>query len=161
MSEQPMNDSKFSRYFVGMLLVMTVLTGVLMVLASINASEVNARLKAEQEAEKIPSIVQQIAPIGKVTIGAVASTVPEAQAEEVNGETVYNGACLACHSAGIAGAPVVGNAEQWTARISKGNDTLYANAINGIGGMPAKGGQAGLSDEQVKAAVDFMLQASQ
>lgn len=160
MSEQPMNDSKFSRYFVAMLLSMTALTAILMVFASINAGEVNDRLKAEKDAAKIPAIIAQIAPIGKVTIGAVAIAVPEAQAEEVNGETVYNGACAACHSAGVAGAPIVGNADQWSARIAKGNDALYIGAINGIGAMPAKGGQAGLSDEQVKAAVDYMIQAS-
>lgn len=159
MSEQPMNDSKFSRYFVGMLLAMTALTAILMVLASINADDVNTRLQAEKDAEKTPSIVEQIAPIGKVAIGAVVSTVPEAQAEEVNGETVYNGACAACHGAGIAGAPAVGNKDQWVARLAKGNDALYANAINGIGAMPARGGQS-LSDEQVQAAVDYMIEAS-
>lgn len=159
MSEQPMNDSKFSRYFVAMLLLMTALTGILMVLASINASEVNANLKAEKDAEITPSIVEQIAPIGKVTIGAVASAVPVAQAEEVNGETVYNGACAACHNSGVAGAPVVGKADQWTARLAKGNDTLYSSAINGIGAMPARGGQS-ISDEQVQAAVDYMIAAS-
>lgn len=161
MSEQPMSDSKFSRNFVGMLIAMTILTAILMVLASINASDVNDRLQAEKDAEKLPSIVEQIAPIGKVAVGAVASAIPEAQAEEeLDGGKVYNGACAACHGAGIAGAPVAGDASQWTTRIAQGIDTLYANAINGIGAMPAKGGQSALSDDAVKAAVDYIIETS-
>ena len=79
----------------------------------------------------------------------------------LDGETVYNGACVACHGAGIAGAPATGDANQWSTRLSKGTETLYSNAINGIGAMPAKGGQVSLSDEAVKAAVDFIIEASQ
>ncbi|MGH1426440.1 MAG: c-type cytochrome [Arenicella sp.] len=160
MSEQPMSDNKFSRNFIGMIIAMTVLTAILMVLATINAGEVNERLRAEKDAERTPSIVEQIAPIGKVAIGTVANAVPEAQAQEVSGETVYNAACVACHSSGVAGAPIVGKAEQWTARLGKGQDTLYDSAINGLGAMPARGGQS-LSDDEVKAAVDYMVQASQ
>ncbi len=160
MSEQPMSDNKFSRNFIGMIIAMTVLTAILMVLATINAGEVNERLRAEKDAERTPSIVEQIAPIGRVAIGTVANAVPEAQAQEVSGETVYNAACVACHSSGVAGAPIVGKAEQWTARLGKGQDTLYDSAINGLGAMPARGGQS-LSDDEVKAAVDYMVQASQ
>ena len=155
-----MSDSKFSRNFIGMIIAMTALTAILMVLATINAGDVNKRLRAEKDAEKTPSIVEQIAPIGKVAIGTVVNAVPEAQAQEVSGEKVYNAACIACHSSGVAGAPIVGKADQWTGRLSKGQDTLYDSALNGLGAMPARGGQS-LSDDEVKAAVDYMVQASQ
>ena len=161
MSEQPMSDNSFTRNFIIMIIAMCILTAILMVLASFNASDVNENLKAEKDAEKLPAIVEQIAPIGTVAVGSANTAAAEEQAPEIlDGETVYNGACLACHGAGIAGAPATGDASQWSARIAKGADTLYASAINGIGAMPAKGGQAGLSDDAVKAAVDFIIEAS-
>ena len=77
-----------------------------------------------------------------------------------SGKDVYNSVCMSCHMSGAAGAPVTGKADQWTDRLAKGNDTLYSNAINGIGVMPAKGGLMSLSDEEVKLAVDYMLEES-
>ncbi len=77
------------------------------------------------------------------------------------GEAAYNKVCFACHAQGIAGAPKMGDAAAWEARIAQGKDTLYKHAIEGFQGqagmMPAKGGAADLSDDDVKAAVDFML----
>ena len=77
-----------------------------------------------------------------------------------SGKDVYNSVCMSCHMSGAAGAPVTGKVDQWTDRLAKGNDTLYSNAINGIGVMPAKGGLMSLSDEEVKLAVDYMLEES-
>ncbi len=69
----------------------------------------------------------------------------------------YNGACKVCHAAGIAGAPKYAVSEDWTSRLEQGKETIYNNALNGLNGMPAKGGRADLSDEQVKVVVDYML----
>lgn len=160
MSDPNFSDEKFSRYFIGMIIAMIILTAVLMVFASYNASEVNEAKYAETQQRKIDSIAKQIAPVGKLAIDTVTNTMPVAQAEEKSGEEVYNGACAACHTTGAAGAPIVGNIDQWAERIGKGIDTLYANAINGIGIMPAKGGQS-ISDAETQAAVDFMLNGSQ
>ena len=64
---------------------------------------------------------------------------------------------MSCHDAGVAGAPIRGS-EQMAERVSeKGLDTVVANAINGINVMPPKGGNPALSDEQIRAAVEFML----
>ena len=156
-----MSDNSFIRNFIAMIIAMCILTGILMVLASIYSNEVNDNLKAEQNAEKLPTVREQIAPIGAIAIGSASTAEEEQTAAVLNGETVYNGACVACHGAGIAGAPATGDANQWSARLSKGAETLYSNAINGIGAMPAKGGQVSLSDEAVKAAVDFIIEASQ
>jgi len=81
----------------------------------------------------------------------------------IDGEAVYNQACMACHSTGAAGAPMVGNVDQWSARIAKGVDALHQSGINGVAGttMMAKGGRADLSDQQVMAAVDYMVENSQ
>ena len=79
------------------------------------------------------------------------------------GQNVYQQACATCHKGGLAGAPVVGDASQWTARIEQGRDVLVDHAINGYQGsagyMPPKGGQVQLADADVAAAVDYMLKS--
>jgi cytochrome c5 len=86
---------------------------------------------------------------------------PEPVAAAMTGPQVYNSACLACHGAGVGGAPVTGDAAAWASRIEQGIDTLYDHAINGFQGeagyMPAKGGRVDLSDEEVRNAVDYMV----
>ena len=79
-----------------------------------------------------------------------------------SGEDVYNGACMACHSAGIAGAPKVGDQLAWTDRIAKGMDVLYDSGINGVAGtgMIPRGGCADCSDDEIRLAVDFMVEGS-
>ena len=90
---------------------------------------------------------------------------PEPVAAAMSGPQVYNSACLACHGAGIGGAPVPGDAEAWAARIAQGMDVLKDHAINGfqgsLGYMPAKGGRVDLSDEEVASAVEYMVSESQ
>ena len=99
------------------------------------------------------------APIVAMAIPAAmpaGSAVPAA-----GGEGIYKGGCVACHGAGIAGAPKVGDKAAWAPRIAQGKPTLYEHAINGYQGkagvMPAKGGNASLADADVKAAVDYMV----
>ena len=106
---------------------------------------------------------------------AAAEAAPAAPAEEaapsgsaavdlVKGEDVYTKSCSTCHGMGIAGAPKVGDAAAWEARIAQGEQTLLDHAINGYQGasgyMPAKGGFAFLSDEDVAAAVAYMVAES-
>ena len=77
-----------------------------------------------------------------------------------SGKDIYNSVCMSCHMSGAAGAPITGKVDQWSERIAKGSNTLYDNAINGIGVMPAKGGLMSLSDDDVKLAVDYMIDQS-
>ena len=81
-----------------------------------------------------------------------------------DGQQVYKASCVACHDAGIAGAPKLGDQGQWAKRIAKGLDALYGSAVNGMQGgtgvMPPKGGNPALSDAEVKAAVDYMVAQS-
>lgn len=77
----------------------------------------------------------------------------------------YRKTCGMCHHTGVAGAPKLGDVADWKMRLAKGGiDTLYKHAIRGFSGekgmMPAKGGNPGLTDDEVKAAVDYMLAAS-
>ena len=77
------------------------------------------------------------------------------------GEQVYRQACAMCHNRGIGGAPAIDDKEAWKGRLVKGEQTLIANAINGFRGekgfMPPRGGRANLTDEQVSAAVRYLL----
>ena len=76
-------------------------------------------------------------------------------------EQVYQTFCFACHGTGANNAPVLGNAEQWSARVDKGLDVLYESSINGFnnGAMPAKGLCMDCSDDDLHATVDYMLDA--
>ena len=75
-----------------------------------------------------------------------------------DGEAIYQDNCAMCHSGGRMS---VSNTGTWQSLIDdQGVDKLYANAIHGIGRMPAKGGHPSLAEDDVKAAVDYMLQES-
>lgn len=85
----------------------------------------------------------------------------EPAATAIDGEKVYKSICFSCHDVGVAGSPKLGDKEAWAARIATGNDALYGSAINGKNAMPAKGGNPALSDDEIKAAVDFMVGKAQ
>lgn len=113
------------------------------------------------------------APAAQVAAPAVAASAPAPSAASAPaapaklaanaGKKTFEGACIACHGAGIAGAPKFSDKAAWAPRIKQGKDVLYTHAIKGYQGkagmMPAKGGSAA-SDEEVKAAVDYMVAAS-
>jgi len=163
MSDEQMNDSTFNRLFILMILAMTVLTILLMVLAGYASSDVNARLDERSDKENTAALAERIAPVGQFAANTSAAA-PVAEPLVLSGEEAYV-SCGACHDAGIAGAPATGNVAAWSDRIAQGIDTLYEHAIQGfqgsVGYMPAKGGNAALSDESVKAAVDYMIEKSQ
>ena len=73
---------------------------------------------------------------------------------------LYQGACLACHTTGAAGAPKIGDAGAWNDRLAKGIDTLVSSAVNGIGAMPPRGGSQ-YSDDQIRAVIEYILDESQ
>ena len=78
-----------------------------------------------------------------------------------DGQQVYQNSCQACHAAGVAGSPKLGDKAVWAPRIATGMDALVASAINGKGIMPPKGACASCSDDDLKAAVEYMVSASQ
>ena len=87
----------------------------------------------------------------------VEETVAAVDVASEGGEKVYQQACLMCHGAGVANSPITGDTAAWSDRIAQGRDKMVSNAINGIGVMPAKGGQTQLSDDEVALAVDYMI----
>jgi cytochrome c5 len=100
-----------------------------------------------------------------LTAALLAGLTSFALAAADKGQGVYMNFCAACHDSGIAGAPKVGDAADWQKRAEKGTQALIDNAIKGYQGstgyMPAKGGHSALSDEEVTAAVKYMLSQSQ
>lgn len=162
MSEEQMNDSTFSRLFIIMIIAMTVMTVIIAVLASFAAKDVNDQLDARSDIENTQPLAQRIAPVGSFAAVTV-DAAPEAAPITLSGKEAYS-SCAACHGAGVAGAPKFGIKDVWAARIAKGAETLYSNAINGYQGasgyMPAKGGNNSLSDDSVKAAVNYMIEAA-
>ena len=99
-------------------------------------------------------------------VAAAPAPAPAAPAAPENtvGKSVYGKTCAMCHAAGVAGAPKPGDKADWAPRMAQGKDTMYKHAIEGFTGakglMPARGGAANLSDDDVKAAVDFMADQS-
>lgn len=91
---------------------------------------------------------------------AAAKTADAGGAAAPDGKKVYEGTCVACHGTGVANSPKFGDKAAWGPRIAQGIDTLHAHALSGIRAMPSKGGNAGLSDAEVKAAVDYMVAAA-
>ncbi len=88
------------------------------------------------------------------------SLPPKKEGEaEAPGKKAYEASCAVCHATDAMGAPDVGNKKAWAAIVKKGMDKVYDNAINGINGMPPKGG-ASLSDDEIKEIVDYMIGAS-
>ncbi len=98
------------------------------------------------------------------TQGASAAVASAPPAAEVSGpdkaKAIYTASCAACHVSGAAGAPKLGDIAAWAPRIKAGNKSLYDSAIKGKNAMPPKGGNTSLSDEDVRAAVDYMVSQS-
>jgi cytochrome c5 len=158
-----MTDNAFVRSFAFMLGALVLLTIFLLVLAHIVGGVLDDEFVKDRQAAKDMEIQQRIAPVGELVVGDMVQTAVEdtAPAEEVSGESVYTTSCAACHSTGAAGAPKIGEASEWADRIAQGIDVLTDHAINGFNTMPAKGGNAALSDEQVRAAVEHIVDGSQ
>ena len=123
------------------------------------AADLSKSQRAEIEARIQPFSHACVAGDESCAVGAVESSVAIAR----SGEEVYNGACMACHATGAAGAPMVGDAGAWAARMEKGMDALYASGVNGVAGtgMIARGGCSNCSDDEIYAAVDYMVDNSQ
>ena len=76
------------------------------------------------------------------------------------GEQIVQAQCVKCHAAGVGGAPRLDDRQAWIQRARLGFDSLVASAIHGHGGMPARGGMADLTDEEMRSAVTYMFQKS-
>lgn len=128
-----------------------------------------ARMRLEDPVYQ-EAVIARIEPYGQLTLDGEAiaadpelTRVSEAEAAPalMTGPQVYNAACLACHGGGIGGAPMTGDQAAWAPRIAQGMDTLQQHAIEGLQGsagfMPPKGGRTDLSDDEINAAVQYLV----
>ncbi len=119
----------------------------------------------------VAGVEERLQPVARVAVAGqdnsalkIESTGPAtaAAALPADGTAAYETACAACHGAGIAGAPKVGDKAAWGPRLAQGKDTLYKHAIGGFNGktgvMPAKGGRADWPDDLIKQAVDHIVE---
>jgi cytochrome c5 len=116
-------------------------------------------------ATNVEDIQMRVQKVGKLNVeGQTAQSAPAASATTDNAPadpaTAYQASCFACHGTGVAGAPVLGDKEAWSARIAQGEATLNDHAINGFNAMPPRGGSS-LDDETLKLIVAHMIEKSQ
>ena len=140
------------------------------------------RVAADDPTMSREAVAKRIAPVARVAIDANAPAAPaqapaapapaaaapapapaaaatKTAAAGAAGKSTYDSACAVCHGAGVAGAPKLGDKGAWGPRIAAGKPALYNSVLKGKGAMPPKGGNTALSDDAVKAAVDYMLAA--
>jgi cytochrome c5 len=160
-----MTDRAFLKNFSGLIAVLVALSVLLFAVAQM--------IGKKPAAEDAKAVAERIKPVGEVY---VANTTPAKKANAVldaivpvanaagDGKSLFNQVCQACHAAGVAGAPKFGDKKAWAPRIAQGKDVLYQHALHGFQGksgvMPPKGGSAA-PDAQVKAAVDYMVNAAE
>ncbi len=118
-----------------------------------------AAAKAEDTVDDIAMRLQPVVSLDKMRGGMGTMTAAAGAAADQSPEQLYQGACLACHNTGAAGAPKLGDAGAWSERLAKGIDALVSSAIGGIGAMPPRGGSQ-LSDEQIRDVVEYILAES-
>lgn len=109
------------------------------------------------------AVKERIAPVGKVCMsGEACAAAPAAPASAgpKSGKDVYGTVCTTCHATGLLAAPKFGSAADWGPRTAKGLETLYTHAIAGFNAMPPKGTCANCSDDEIKAAVKYMIDGS-
>jgi cytochrome c5 len=82
----------------------------------------------------------------------------DTQTSSADGQKIYQSSCQACHVAGVAGAPKLGDKEAWAPRIAKGNDALLSSVTKGLNAMPPKGTCMSCSEDELRAAVEYMVE---
>ena len=151
-------------------------------LTQLAAGVYSARSLKDDPAMSEKAVAERIAPVAKIVVDpnapakAAAPAAPaaapmaavaippapgKAAAVGADGKATYDSACSACHATGVAGAPKLGDKAAWAPRVKQGKPALHQAALKGKGAMPPKGGNTSLSDDAVKAAVDYLLAAAQ
>ena len=161
-------DKAFFRNYSIVLWILTVLIFVFLFVA-----QLVVRNSDTQHAQGFSAAAENTVPVGEIRLTGEALPQEKVMEEVVSkaemvsetvdpGKQVYSGLCFSCHGTGLPGIPQFGDKAAWATRITQGKDKLYENALNGFTGasgmpMPAKGGNPSLSDDEVKAAVDYMI----
>ncbi|MDX1605592.1 MAG: c-type cytochrome, partial [Candidatus Competibacterales bacterium] len=157
-------DKAFMTVFSSVLAVLVAIAVVIFIVAQL-ISGVSAPEYDRSEALRAEA-ARRLEPVGHVVLAGSAAAEAQQTAAAGSGDTgqsgeqVYNSVCAACHNSGVLNAPKLGDAGAWEERYQKGLDQLVDNAINGYNQMPARGGNAALSDAEVRASVVYLLRES-
>lgn len=157
-AEVPVSESRGSEFG----LAVTALIGVALLVAVVYALTVARFATVAGGPGTSEEIAVRLAPVGTVSTGGEAASAPQVAAAApaeaaVPANPVYTQSCAACHATGAAGAPKFGDAESWGPRIAKGMDELMHTVLNGKGAMPPRGTCMACSDEDLRAAVEYMV----
>ena len=152
MSSQVADDKSFVTTFVVLISVLVLLAAVLFMVGALVG--VVGKVAPDDGSRKQVAVTERIKPVARV---ALAVPKPAGAELKLSGQEVFNKVCMACHATGAAGAPKVGAKDQWEPRFAQGLDTLVNHAVNGIRGMPAKGGNPSLTEANLKEAIVYML----
>lgn len=161
-------DKAFFKNFTMVLIILAALMAAFMILGvtfgGVEKSPEAANAEVMKNTEPVAKVQMEGDEPEPPTMEEVAIT--EEESEDNAGRATYDSICVACHGSGIPNIPQLGDATAWASRIEQGTDILYERAIIGYTGtsgmpMPAKGGNPALSDDAVKAAVDYMITNSQ
>ena len=160
-------------FFDTFMLVLGILFAVTLVLVGLARVISGRSFEAHKQVDPVyqRELLARIEPVAKVAVAGQDNSALEPQtpaaaaaAADLSGEEVYSQACVACHGAGIAGAPKFGDKAAWAERLAQGADTLHKHALAGYQGkagfMPAKGGRTDLTDQSVINAVEYMAEAA-
>jgi cytochrome c5 len=113
-----------------------------------------------QELSRQQIINMNTMPMGEVNVAGESSR-GAAIGGMMSPKQRYEASCAFCHDTGTAGSPKIGVKSVWAPRLAQGMDILIKHAIEGIGTMPPKGMCPNCSDEEIAAAVQYMIDQSQ
>lgn len=126
-------------------------------MADVTDSELRNAVLYMFDARAVPPKKPQAVTKAEGAPAAAPAPAATAKADLGKGKTVYEASCVACHGAGVAGAPKAGDRAAWAPLLKAGMDALYTSSIKGKNAMPPKGGNLSLADADVKAAVDYLV----
>jgi cytochrome c5 len=159
------DTTQYQRF--GIQAIVPALALVILLCAGCTEKEATAPEEAAPAQAHSPQIAEPEAPLPVVTPEpaakpnepqAATESPADTQAAIVDGQKIYQGSCQACHTAGVAGAPKVGDKDAWAPRIAKGNDALLSSVKNGLNAMPPKGACMSCTDAELQAAIAYMVE---
>ncbi len=142
------------QYSSKMIMMITIAVAIVLVLVILPLSMMG---KGSTSAGDSDDAESRIMPVARVEM---QKAVTKSDGKPRTGEAIYNAVCTACHAAGVAGAPKTGDKAAWAPRIATGNAAMLTVATNGKGAMPPRGGGADLTDDELKAAVEYLVSKS-